>query len=325
MIGARPALLLARLDQRRARTWRTKLGHSALRAESGGPLQPARDPELRAGVQPGPHSHSVRPLQLVHQVPRPAGATPTPSTARYIATGHYAIARDGAPVSRRRSAQGPELLPVGIDRAVVARMLTPVGGSPSWKPARIAREASGSRTADKPESVEICFVPDDDYVVGPGAPSRRKRPRPESGTAGQHQRRGAGRASAASPDSPSGSGRDCPAAARSPGTWWRYPSWRPARSVVGSADELLGHTVELSELNWLSEPVPVGESCQVQLRYRSRAVTGDRDRRARMTESDSCLRDSHSGDHAGTVRSPVFPEGRVLGGGDRLRPRSLLR
>ena len=47
--------------------------HSALRPQPRGPLQPARHPELRERVQPRPDADPVRALQLVHQVPRPAG------------------------------------------------------------------------------------------------------------------------------------------------------------------------------------------------------------------------------------------------------------
>src|SRR5207253_2020400 len=51
----------------------------------------------------------------------------------------------------------------GIDRSVVARMLTPVGALTKRETRAVARRL-GLVTADKPESVEICFVPDDDYV-----------------------------------------------------------------------------------------------------------------------------------------------------------------
>ena len=84
--------------------------------------------------------------------------------------------------------------------------------------------------------------------------------------------------------------------------------------VVGSADELLGHSVELSELNWLSEPVPVGESCQVQLRYRSRAVNATvtaREDDAIRLNLETPIRAITPG-QSGVLYSP---EGRVLGGG----------
>jgi Predicted tRNA(5-methylaminomethyl-2-thiouridylate) methyltransferase, contains the PP-loop ATPase domain len=49
---------------------------------------------------------------------------------------------------------------------------------------------------------------------------------------------------------------------------------RPERRevVIGTADELAGHRLRLEELNWLADPLEPGESCEVQIRYRARAV-----------------------------------------------------
>ena len=81
---------------------------------------------------------------------------------RYIATGHYAVARDGG-LYRGGTDKDQSYFLWGIDRAVVARMLTPVGELTKARNAGV-RATLGLTTADKPESVEICFVPDDDYV-----------------------------------------------------------------------------------------------------------------------------------------------------------------
>ena len=62
-------VLLARLDQRRARRG-PHARHSALRPQPRGPLQPARHPELRERVQPGPDADS-----------RASAATRSPSSA----------------------------------------------------------------------------------------------------------------------------------------------------------------------------------------------------------------------------------------------------
>jgi len=43
--------------------------------------------------------------------------------------------------------------------------------------------------------------------------------------------------------------------------------------VVGTADELAGHRLRLEELNWLADPLAPGDTCEVQVRYRARAVT----------------------------------------------------
>jgi len=43
--------------------------------------------------------------------------------------------------------------------------------------------------------------------------------------------------------------------------------------VVGTGDELFGHRVELEEVNWLVDrPLGPGDACEVQARYRARAV-----------------------------------------------------
>ena len=36
----------------------------------------------------------------------------------------------------------------------------------------------------------------------------------------------------------------------------------------------MGHAVTLEELNWLAEPLAVGDRCWAQLRYRAEAVPG---------------------------------------------------
>ena len=82
---------------------------------------------------------------------------------RHIATGHYAVARDGGLYRGRDPQKDQSYFLWGVDRAVVARMLTPVGTMSKAETRTHARRL-GLLTAEKPESVEICFVPDDDYV-----------------------------------------------------------------------------------------------------------------------------------------------------------------
>lgn len=80
-----------------------------------------------------------------------------------IATGHYAVAEGGALHRGTDRTKDQSYFLWGVDRAVVGRMLTPVGALTKAETRARAR-ALGLVTADKPESVEICFVPDDDYV-----------------------------------------------------------------------------------------------------------------------------------------------------------------
>jgi tRNA-specific 2-thiouridylase len=83
-----------------------------------------------------------------------------------VATGHYArIERRGDRWALLRGVdpkkdQSYVLFPLGQDR--LARTMFPVGGFGKAEIRRLAAEA-GLGVAGKPESMEICFVPDDDH------------------------------------------------------------------------------------------------------------------------------------------------------------------
>jgi tRNA-specific 2-thiouridylase len=186
-----------------------------------------------------------------------------------IATGHYAVARDGALYRGADRSKDQSYFLWGIDRAVVARMLTPVGDLSKKETRALARRLQLT-TADKPESVEICFVPDDDYVavleqrLPAGAPALS--PGPLVTTTGEviGEHEGFARFTI-------GQRRGLPGGAAQA----RYVvAIRPATRevVVGGLAELAGWTVSLDEVNWLAEPLEQGDSCQVQIRYRARAV-----------------------------------------------------
>ncbi len=187
----------------------------------------------------------------------------------YIATGHYAIARNGGLYRARDRAKDQSYFLWGIDRQVVARMLTPVGELSKAETRGYARRL-GLTTADKEESVEICFVPNDDYVsvlerhLPADAPALA--PGPLVTTAGriigQHQ--GYGRYTI-------GQRKGLPGGSPTA----RYVvAIHPERRevVVGNAEDLAGHRVTLDEVNWLADPLEPGDRCEVQLRHRARAV-----------------------------------------------------
>jgi tRNA-uridine 2-sulfurtransferase len=187
----------------------------------------------------------------------------------YIATGHYAIARDGGLYRGVDPAKDQSYFLWGINRAVVARMLTPVGNLSKPETRAFARRL-GLTTAEKQESVEICFVPNDDYVsvlerhLPADAPALT--PGPLVTTAGQMigEHQGYGRYTI-------GQRKGLPGGFDGP----RYvvairPELREV--VVGGVDDLAGHRVSLEELNWLTDPLEPGDRCQVQLRYRARAT-----------------------------------------------------
>ena len=134
-------------------------------------------------------------------------------------------------------------------------MLTPVGELTKAETRAYARRL-GLATADKPESVEICFVPDDDYVgvlerhLPADAPALA--PGPLVTTAGEviGEHDGYARYTI-------GQRKGLPGGFAEP----RFVvAIRPERRevVVGTADELAGHRVRLEELNWLADPLDAG-------------------------------------------------------------------
>jgi tRNA-specific 2-thiouridylase len=185
----------------------------------------------------------------------------------YIATGHYVIAEDGA--LRRGADPGKDqsYFLWGIDRSVVARMLTPVGLL-TKRQTRARARALGLVTADKPESVEVCFVPTGDYLpvlearLPADAPALQPGPiRTTSGDViGEH--RGFARYTV-------GQRRGLPGGFAEP---MFVVAIRPDERavIIGTGRELLGHRVALEEVNWLAEPLGPGDACEVQVRYRAR-------------------------------------------------------
>jgi len=229
----------------------------------------------------------------------------------YLATGHYAVARDGALFRGRDPRKDQSYFLWGIDRAVVARMLTPVGELTKPETRRIARRL-GLVTAEKVESVEICFVPDDDYVavlerhLPADAPALLPGPVVTVGgeVVGEHA--GFARYTI-------GQRRGLPGGFPEP---MYVVAIRPESRevVIGPGDDLFGHSVELTDVNWLAAPLAPGEAAFVQCRYRAAAVPA---RVRERTENALAL------DLAQSVRA-ITPgqsgvlysaDGRLLGGG----------
>jgi tRNA-specific 2-thiouridylase len=199
-----------------------------------------------------------------------------------IATGHYVVARDGALHRGHDRGKDQSYFLWGIDRAVVPRMLAPVG-TLTKRETRDAARRLGLVTADKAESVEICFVPTGDYLpvlrqhLPDDAPALAPGPIVTTSGArvGEHQ--GFARFTI-------GQRRGLPGG-------FPVPMFVVAiepesrRVVIGTADELGGRRVALEEVNWLSDPLGPGDSCAVQLRYRAPAVPA----RVMETGRDSTL------------------------------------
>ncbi len=191
--------------------------------------------------------------------------------AECIATGHYARVLPGL--------HGPELhkgvdsekdqsyVLHGIKREVLAHLLFPVGGYEKAEIREIAREAGMLSVADKPDSVEICFVPSGNHtdVVR----SRRPEGMP-SGTIverdgsvlGEHdgidrftigQRKGLG-----------------VAAGRKRFVLEILPESNTV--VVGDAEDLLATGLAASRVNWLIDAPTEPLRCSAKIRYRHTGV-----------------------------------------------------
>ncbi|HKI96451.1 MAG TPA: tRNA 2-thiouridine(34) synthase MnmA [Gemmatimonadales bacterium] len=228
----------------------------------------------------------------------------------FLATGHYVIARDGVLTRGADPHKDQSYFLWGIDRSVVGRLLAPVGGMTKVETRAVARRL-GLVTAEKKESVEICFVPDGDYVrileerLPAGAPALLPGPLvTTSGEAiGEHdgyarytigQRRGL----------PGGFAEPMYVVAIEPAS---------RRVVVGTAAELFGHRVTLEHVNWLADPLVPGDHCEVQVRYRASAVPA----RVTRLEGDGLTLDLAAPARAITPgQSGVLYDGaRLLGGG----------
>lgn len=205
--------------------------------------------------------------------------------AEAIATGHYAriegTGTDAARILRAHDARKDQTYFLwGIPREVLPYLCFPVGDL--VKPeVRAGARARSLATADKPESQEICFVPNDDYTSFLAGRLGKEHPALNPGTmvnaagevVGEHggyarytvgQRKGLGGGS-------------------------RIPLYvlgvRPATNevVVGSATELLRQDLTIGDLNWISEPPVTGDRVEVQIRYRAPATP------ARITSIDDEL------------------------------------
>ena len=191
--------------------------------------------------------------------------------ADVIATGHYArVLGDG------RLARGLDLnkdqsyFLWGVPKEVLSHLLFPVGELSKPEVRAKARQLE-LVTADKPESQEICFVPNGDYGdflkgrLGDAHPSLAAGHLVTSSgeVVGEHngfarytvgQRKGLG----------GGRGRALYVLGVKPET---------NEVVIGEEDELLRSDVVLGDLNWLDDAPRVGEEMMVQVRHRARAVS----------------------------------------------------
>jgi tRNA-uridine 2-sulfurtransferase len=186
--------------------------------------------------------------------------------ARWIATGHYARAKNGALLRGADPAKDQSYFLWGIDRAVVRRMLLPVGALTKAETRARARALGFDVVADKPESQDICFVPNGDHTTilakhlpaGDPALSRGPFLLSDGRTVGEHE--GFARFTI-------GQRRGLPGGYAEP---MFVIAIRPADRavVIGPREELLGNGIIAREMNWLVDEAPVvGTQLQLQIRH----------------------------------------------------------
>jgi len=188
--------------------------------------------------------------------------------AERIATGHYArlIFAEGderpALVRGRDLGKDQSYVLFGIDRDLLDKIMFPVGDSQKPDIREMSRQ-SGLRVADKPDSQEICFIPDNDYV---GFLERYRGPQETAGqmvdTAGnvvaQHD----------------GYERFTIGQRRGLGVTFGSPRFVVSidtdtkRVVIGTKEDLARHELTADRLNWLVDEIPSRFTCRAKIRYR---------------------------------------------------------
>jgi tRNA-specific 2-thiouridylase len=120
--------------------------------------------EYAAGRTPLPCAHCNGTLKFAALLDRAQGLG-----ARAVATGHYARVEDDAATGRRRLKRGVDptkdqsYFLFSLTQSQLARAVFPVGDRPKASVREYARRL-GLPVADKPDSQEICFIPDNDYA-----------------------------------------------------------------------------------------------------------------------------------------------------------------
>jgi tRNA-uridine 2-sulfurtransferase len=193
--------------------------------------------------------------------------------AQWIATGHYARVSDGELLRGSDDAKDQTYFLWGIDRAVISRMILPVGDLTKAETRAIATRLGLTMVAHKADSQEICFVPDGDYVkviaqrAGADSPALQHGPivHSDGRVLGEHD--GYARFTV-------GQRRGLPGGFAEP---LFVVEIRPhdRAVIVGPREELLGSGVTATEVNWLVETPPFpGDAVQVRIRHRAPLAHG---------------------------------------------------
>ncbi|MEX1021574.1 MAG: tRNA 2-thiouridine(34) synthase MnmA, partial [Dehalococcoidia bacterium] len=210
-----------------------------------------------------------------------------------LATGHYARIEADGDVRRLHTAEDADkdqsyvLYTLGQD--ALRRTMFPLGGLTKTQTREVAR-AAGLPLADKPDSVDICFVPGGDYREILAARGVEARPgaieRTDGSTAGEHagvsgytvgQRRGLGLAEGER----------------------RFVTDIDAQRnviVIGGEGDLYRRTVSATEPHWVVAPPDLDEPLRARIRYHAQEAE------ARVTALDAT---SFEVEFAAPVRAPA--------------------
>lgn len=261
--------------------------------------------EYERGRTPIPCVHCNRTVKLtmLARVADELGCT-------HIATGHYArIARDPSGVRLLRGVDATKdqsYFLFGLPKPVLERMIFPLGDR-TKESTRLEAERLGLCNAKKPDSQELCFVPDGnvgEFISRHGGTDTAGRIVDESGaTLAPHGGLG---------DFTVGKRRGL---ALGGGTEPRYvlrivPDTHDV--VVGGANALLSNEARASAATWIGAPGEGPFEAEVQIRYRHRAA------KATITrEGDSFVARFHEPQRALTPgqAAVVYSGNEVLGGG----------
>lgn len=192
--------------------------------------------------------------------------------AEKIASGHYAELKKIGEEKHHSLYRGLDqtkdqsYVLFGIDKELLDKILFPVGGYTKKEIRNLARETT-LQTADKPDSQEICFIPDNDYARF----IKRHRGKQETSgemvdtagnVVGQHagyeqftigQRKGLG------------------VTFGSPRFVVKIDA-KTKRVVIGEKADLAQSELKADRINWLVDKMPATFECLVQIRYRHEAA-----------------------------------------------------
>jgi tRNA-specific 2-thiouridylase len=193
--------------------------------------------------------------------------------AQWIATGHYARVENGELLRGRDDAKDQTYFLWGIDRAVISRMILPVGDMTKAETRAIATRLGLTMVANKADSQEICFVPDGDYIkviaqrAGADSPALQRGPiiHSDGRVLGEHD--GYARFTVGQRKGLPGGFADA----------MYVVAIRPEQRavIVGPREDLLGAGVTANEVNWLVANAPSpGDTVQVRIRHRAPLAQG---------------------------------------------------